>query len=130
MLQAMNIGQEGVMVTLHANSCREALQRLETLVLMAGIDMPLRAVRGNVALAVDLLVFVARLSDGTRRIVQVSEVTGMELDNILLSDIFVTETRKVRQGPAFSLRPTGAIPRFFEKLQQEGFEPPFHLFKA
>jgi pilus assembly protein CpaF len=129
LLQAMNIGQEGVMATLHANSCREALHRLETLVLMAGLDMPLRSVRGHVAFAVDLLVFVARLSDGSRRVIQVSEVTGMDSDNILLSDLFVTETRKAGKGTRFTLKPTGSIPRFYEKLRQDGFDPPLEPFQ-
>lgn len=129
MLQAMNIGQEGLMSTLHASSCREALQRLETLVLMAGLDMPLKAVRGNVALGVDVIVFVARLSDGSRRVVQVSEVTGLEVENILLNDLFKMESRKSSGGMAFALRPTGAIPRFFDQMRQQGFEPPLELFQ-
>jgi len=129
LLQAMNIGQEGVMSTLHANSCREALQRLETLVLMAGLDMPLKAVRGNVALAVDIIVFMARLADGSRRVVQVVEVTGLELENILLSDLFKMDSRKSSGGVAFTLRPTGAVPRFFEQLRQQGFEPPGEFFR-
>ena len=129
LLQAMNIGQEGVMSTLHANSAREALQRLETLVLMAGLDMPLKALRGNVALALDLIVFMARLSDGSRRVVQVVEVTGLELENILLSDLYKTESRKSASGIDFTLRPTGAIPRFFEQLRQQGFQPPIEFFR-
>ena len=128
MLQAMNVGQEGVMATLHANSCREALQRLETLILMAGSDMPLKAVRGSVAQAVDVIVFMARLADGSRRVVQVSEVTGLEAENILMSDLFQTDSRKSAQGMAFELRPTGNIPRFFDQLRQQGFEPPLELF--
>jgi pilus assembly protein CpaF len=129
MLQMMNIGQEGVLATLHASSCREALQRLETLVLMAGLDMPLKAVRGNVALALDLIVFVSRLADGTRRVVQVSEVTGMEGENTLLNDLFATESRKTAAGASFTLKPTGAIPRFYDPLRRDGFEPPMDFFR-
>ncbi|HAZ08010.1 MAG TPA: hypothetical protein DCZ01_05680 [Elusimicrobia bacterium] len=130
MLQAMNLGQEGVMATLHANSCREALQRLETLVLMAGLDMPLRAVRGNVALAVDLIVFLARLSDGTRRVAQVAEVTGLEIENILMIDLFKMESRKSSGGQTFALRPTGTVPRFYDQMREQGFEPPLEFFRA
>jgi pilus assembly protein CpaF len=129
MLQAMNVGQEGVMGTLHASSCREALQRLETLVLMAGLDMPLKAVRGNVALAIDVIVFLARLSDGSRRVLQVAEVTGLEVENILLNDLFKMESRKSDAALAYTLRATGSIPRFYDQLRQQGFEPPLDLFR-
>jgi pilus assembly protein CpaF len=130
MLQAMNVGQEGVLSTLHANSCREALQRLETLVLMAGLDMPLKAVRNNIALAVDLIVFMSRLSDGTRRVIQVAEITGIEVENITMSDLFKTESRKSPGGVSFALKPTGAMPRFYDQLRQQGFEPPLDFFKS
>ena len=118
------------MGTVHASSCREALQRLETLVLMADLDMPLRAVRGNVALAIDLIVFVARLSDGTRRIAKVTEVTGMELDTILMIDLFKTESRKSKDGVTFALKPGGTAPRFFDQLREQGFDPPLDIFRA
>ena len=129
MLQAMNLGQEGVMGTLHANSPREAVQRLETLILSAGMDMPLRAVRGNVAQAVDLIVFMARLSDGTRRVVQITEITGLEVDNVLMSDLFKLEGRKAEGGVSFHLRPTGSPPRFYDQLRDGGFEPPMEFFQ-
>jgi pilus assembly protein CpaF len=129
MLQAMNVGQEGVLSTLHANSCREALQRLETLVLMAGLDMPLKAVRNNIALAVDLIVFMSRLSDGTRRVIQVAEITGIEVENITMADLFKTDSRKGPGGVSFALRPTGAMPRFYDQLRQQGFEPPLDFFQ-
>jgi len=129
LLQAMNIGQEGVLSTLHASSCREALMRLETLVLMSGVDMPLRAVRGQIASALDLIVFAARLPDGSRRVMQVAEVTGLELDNITMADLFKVEARKSPQGATYQLRPTGSIPRFYEGLRQAGLEPPLEFFK-
>lgn len=118
------------MSTLHANSSREALQRLETLVLMSGIDMPLRAVRSNIVLAVDLILFMARLADGSRRVLQVTEVTGMEVDNITLSDLFVMETRKAQGKLDFRLKPTGAMPRFYDQIRRQGVEPPIGFFSA
>ncbi|MDE2040201.1 MAG: CpaF family protein [Elusimicrobia bacterium] len=129
LLQAMNVGQEGVMATLHAGSCREALLRLETLVLMAGLDMPLKAVRGGIASAIDLVVFMGRLADGSRRVVQVSEVTGLELDAILMNDLFRTETRKSPQTLSFALRPTGSPPRFYDRLRRQGYDAPMEFFK-
>ena len=130
MLQAMNVGQEGTMCTLHANSCREALMRLETLIMGAGLDIPLKAVRASIAMGVDLIVFMARLADGTRRVVQVAEITGSELDNITMSDLFKTESRKTASGVSFALRPTGSRPRFYDLLAQQGFEPPLDFFGA
>ncbi|MBI3289291.1 MAG: CpaF family protein, partial [Elusimicrobia bacterium] len=85
---------------------------------------------GNVALAVDLIVFMARLSDGTRRVAQVAEITGLEVENILMNDLFKMESRKNPGGQAFALRPTGNIPRFFDQLRSEGFDPPAHLFNV
>ncbi len=130
LLQAMNVGHEGTLGTLHANSCREAIQRLETLVLMAGTEMPLKAVRGNIASALDLIVFMARLADGSRRVVQVAEVTGMELENLTMADLYKTESRKTAAGMTFQLRPTGSIPRFYDQLRQQGHEPPLDFFKS
>ena len=129
LLQAMNIGQEGVLSTLHASSCREALLRLETLVLTAALDMPLRAVRSNIATAVDIIVFMSRLADGSRRVVQVAELTGMEVETITMADLFKTESRKSPGGVQFQLRPTGAMPRFYDLLRQQGFEPPLDFFR-
>lgn len=129
LLQAMNVGQEGVMSTIHASSCRETLQRLETLTLMAGIELPLRAVRSNIVTAVDLIVFMARLSDGSRRVVQVSEVTGLEVDNVTMADLYRLESRKSPAGASFSLRPTGSMPRFYDQLRQQGYEPPLDFFR-
>lgn len=126
MLQAMNVGCEGMLTTLHANSAREAVTRLETLVLQAGIDMPLKAVRSNIATAVDFIVFLARLGDGSRKVMQVAEITGMELDMISMSDLFSMDVRK---GGAV-LKPTGRIPRFYDRMRERGVEPPMDFFRA
>lgn len=120
MLQAMNVGCDGMLTTLHANSAREAL------VLQAGIDMPLKAIRSNIVSAVDFIVFLARLGDGSRKVMQVAEVTGMEIDTISMSDLF---TLDVRKGGTV-LRPSGAVPRFYDRLRKQGVEPPMDFFRA
>jgi pilus assembly protein CpaF len=129
MLQAMNVGQDGMMTTLHANSAREALGRLETLVLQAGIDMPLKAIRQNVVSALDFVVFLARLADGSRRVVQVSEVTGLEVETVSMADLFMHELHRGPGGYEGGLRATGAIPRFYERLRRQGVEPPMQFFR-
>ena len=93
MLQAMNTGHDGCMTTVHANSPRDALSRLETMVLMAGTDLPLRAIREQIASAFDLIVYVERMDDGSRKVTYIAEVQGMEGDTILLQNIFQLETR-------------------------------------
>jgi pilus assembly protein CpaF len=125
MLQAMNVGCDGMLTTLHANSAREALGRLETLVLQAGIDMPLKAIRSNIVAAVDFIVFLARLGDGSRKVMQVSEITGMELDMVTMADLY---TLDVRKGGSV-LTPSGAVPRFYERLRKQGIEPPMDFFR-
>lgn len=130
MLQAMNVGQDGILTTLHANSCREALQRLETLVLQAGIDMPLKAIRANIVSAVDFIVFMARLGDGSRKVVQVAEITGIEVETISMSDLFTLDVRKSAGGLNAVLRATGAIPRFYERLRKQGVEPSLGFFQT
>ncbi|HAM35500.1 MAG TPA: hypothetical protein DEB40_04435 [Elusimicrobia bacterium] len=129
MLQAMNVGHEGVMCTLHANSSREALHRLEALVLSSGLDLPMRAVRSHIAMAIDLVVLLSRLADGSRRVTQVTEVTGMELETVTLSDIFLAEPRRAPGDAPFSLRPTGAVPRFYDELRRHGEQPPLDFFR-
>ncbi len=129
MLQAMNVGMDGMLSTLHASSAREALQRLETLVLQAGVDMPLKAVRSNIATAVDFIVFMSRLADGTRRVIEVAELTGMELDTITMTKTFSMEVRKTPQGLAGTLAP-GGVPRLFDRLKAAGGTPPIELFRA
>ena len=125
LLEAMNVGHEGCLCTMHANSPREALARLETLVLTAGRDMPLKAVRQTISAALDLVVYLARLPDGSRRVCQVTEITGMEVDNITTADLFVLDARQ--KTP--QLKPTGTMPRFYDLLRRQGQEPPLDFFQ-
>jgi pilus assembly protein CpaF len=120
MLQAMNTGHTGSLATVHANSPRDALARLETLVLMAGYDLPVRAIREQLASAVDLVVQMARHPDGTRQVVRVTEVQGMEGEVVVTADLFV--------GDATGMRSTGTRPRFAHRLTQMGIDLPVQLF--
>ena len=129
MLQAMNTGHDGSMSTGHANSPRDMLARLETMVLMAGMDLPLRAIREQVASAVDLIVHQTRLQDGSRKIVNITEVQGMEGDTIVMQDIFVFEQTGYVDGRILGhLRPTGIRPKFSSKMTAMGVELPAGLF--
>jgi pilus assembly protein CpaF len=129
MLQAMNTGHDGSMSTGHANSPRDMLARLETMVLMAGVDLPLRAIREQVSSAVDLIVHQSRLRDGTRRIVSITEVQGMEGDVIVMQDVFVFEQTGVVDGRIEGrLRPTGIRPKFSERFEVMGIHLPPGLF--
>jgi len=122
MLQAMNTGHDGSLSTVHANSTRDALSRIETMVLMAGISLPGRAMREYISSALDLLIHLARLSDGTRKVVKVTEVVGMEGDTVTLQDIFMFDQKGV--GPSGEVlghhRATGIRPRFAERLKAAG----------
>jgi pilus assembly protein CpaF len=123
MLQAMNTGHEGSISTLHANSPRDVLSRLETMVLMAGMDLPLRAIREQISSAVDVVVHQARLKDGTRRITHVSEVEGMEGDVITMQDIFLFDYSMGLDSHGRylgHLKPTGIRPKFVNKLADVG----------
>lgn len=123
MLQAMNTGHDGSISTLHANSPRDAMSRLETLVLMAGMDLPLRAIREQAASAVDLIVQIQRLRDGTRRVVNVTEVMGMEGDTVVLQDVFTFDfAAGVDEHGRFKGHaiPTGIRPRFSERFEDHG----------
>ncbi len=124
MLQAMNTGHDGSMTTLHANSARDALSRLETLVLMAGYDLPVRAIREQVAAAVNLIFQLERMPDGRRIVRSLTEVQGLEGDVILLQDIFVWDHN------VNGLVATGLRPRFLDKLRAEGIEVAAHAFAA
>jgi pilus assembly protein CpaF len=129
MLQAMNTGHDGSMSTGHANTPRDMLSRLETMVLFAGVELPLRAVREQIASAVDLIVHQSRLKDGTRKITNITEVQGMEGDVIVLQDIFMWEQSGVADGQIQGrLRPTGVRPRFSEKFDLMGIPLPAALF--
>jgi pilus assembly protein CpaF len=117
MLQAMNTGHDGSMTTLHANGPRDALDRLETMALMAGIDLPARALRGQIASAIDLVIQLERLRDGSRRVARVTEVAGMEGQVITLSDLFVLQHHRLPSGQsAARIVPTGVRPSFAERL--------------
>ncbi len=125
MIQAMTIGQEGSLSTGHANSPPDMLRRLETMVLMAGVDLPLRQIREQVASAVDLIVHTARLKDGSRKIVNITEVYGIEDDDILMQDIFVFEQTDFVDGKILGqLRPTGIRPTFMGRFAARGMELP------
>ena len=130
MLQAMNTGHDGSLSTVHANSPRDALFRLETMTLMAGMELPLRAIRDQIASALDVVVHLSRLRDGTRRVTQISEVAGTEGDVVSLSDIFAFDYSAGfgedgrHQG---ALAPTGLRPGFAEKLRDYGIELPARL---
>lgn len=130
MLQAMNTGHDGSMTTGHSNSPRDTLSRIETMVLMAGMDLPVRAIREQVASALDLIIHQTRMRDGSRKITQITEVQGMEGDVIILQDIFTfVQTGKDEFGRVIgSFRPTGIRPRFIEKLEENGIRLPNELF--
>jgi pilus assembly protein CpaF len=130
LMEAMNVGNEGVMCTLHANSAREALQRIESLVLMSGNNLPLKAVRSNIVMAMDLIVFMTRTANGTRKVAQVSEVTGMDTEMITMSDLFSADTRKGPGGSTIDLRPSGTMPKFYDQLRRQGVEPPIEFFRS
>ena len=131
MLQAMNTGHDGSLTTAHANTPRDALARLETMVLMAGYDLPVKAIRQQIASAVDLFVQIARFRDGTRRVVAITEVEGMEGDTITLSDIFSFDYAAGvdEKGRHLGrLKPTGIRPKFAEKLLDHGINLPADIF--
>ena len=125
MLQAMTTGHDGSLSTGHANSPKDMLRRLETMVLMTGYELPLRAIREQIASAVDLIVHTARLKDGTRKIVNITEVYGIEDEEILTQDIFVFEQTGVKDGKIEGkLVPTGIRPTFMEQFKKAGVELP------
>ncbi len=131
MLQAMNTGHDGSICTIHANSPRDVLSRLETMTLMAGMELTVRAIREQIASAIDLIVHQERMKDGTRRITHISEVVGMEGDIITLQDIFLFDFRAGVDGQGKvlgTLQPTGLRPAFLEKLQDRGISVPASLF--
>ena len=121
MLQAMNTGHEGSMTTAHANSPRDAIARIETMTLMAGYDLPVRAIREQISSAIDLIIQVDRMRDGSRRVINVTEVVGMEGDVVTLTDIFSFEQTGYEEDRIVGvLRPTGLRPNFMEKIEAAG----------
>ena len=131
MLQAMNTGHEGSLTTVHANTPRDALSRLEVMSLMSGVELPLAAIRDQIANAVDVIVHQARLRDGSRRITSLIEVTGIESGRIQAHELFRFDQAGFENGRVQGHHvATGAIPEFFEDLRQRGLDPPLDLFQA
>ncbi len=129
MLQAMNTGHDGSMTTLHSNGPRDTLSRLETMTLMAGMDLPSRAIREQISSAIDLVVHQDRMRDGTRKVVNITEVSGMEGEVITMTDIFVFEQTGIENGQIVGrLRPTGLRPKFMDKLEASGIHLPPSIF--
>jgi pilus assembly protein CpaF len=122
MLQAMNTGHDGSLTTVHANSPRDVVSRLETMVLMSGMELPSRAIREQIASAVDIIIHESRLADGSRKVTAITEVTGMEGQNIVMQDLFVFRQSGVDENGRItgSFKPTGAMPTFFDILKSRG----------
>jgi pilus assembly protein CpaF len=131
MLQAMNTGHDGSLSTVHANSARDALARVETMVLMAGYDLPVRAIRQQVSSALDAIIHLERLEDGSRRVTSITEVQRMESDVITLQDLFRFQIDQVtRDGTIVgALRSTGLRPAFLAKFEKRGISLPLGLFQ-
>lgn len=131
MLQAMNTGHDGSLTTAHANSPRDMLSRLETMCLMAGMDLPVRAIREQIASAVDLIIQQQRLRDGSRRVINITEVQGMEGDVIVMSDIFSFEQQGMENDKIIGrLKPTGIRPKFYERIEATGIHLAPDIFGA
>jgi pilus assembly protein CpaF len=129
MLQAMNTGHDGSMTTLHSNSPRDTLMRLETMTMMAGMELPVRAIREQVSSAIDMIVHEERMRDGTRKIVNITELSGMEGDVITMTDIFIFEQSGYENNKVIGrLRPTGLRPRGMEKIEAAGIHLPPSIF--
>jgi pilus assembly protein CpaF len=132
MLQAMNTGHDGSMTTIHANTPKDAVARIETMCLMAGMDLPARAIREQVVSAVEIFVQQSRLKDGSRKVTQITEVSGMEGDVVVLQDLFVFEQTGLDEKGRIigQLRPTGVRPRFIEKFESLNIYLPSTIFGA
>jgi pilus assembly protein CpaF len=131
MLQAMNTGHDGSLTTIHANTPRDALSRLETMVAMGSLNIPENALRRQIASAIDVVVQVSRLSDGTRKVISLAEITGMEGDIVSMQDIFVFHKRGIRDNGEVlgEFIPTGIRPKFAEKLLVSGIQLPISMFE-
>jgi pilus assembly protein CpaF len=132
MLQAMNTGHDGSLTTLHANSPRDAIARLETMAMMAGLDMPLMAIRQQIAAAIDLIVHMDRLTDGSRKVIRVTEVPRMEGDIVTLSDLFRFDPTGLAQDGRVlgEMKATGLRPLFTPRLEVVGFKLRGEIFGA
>jgi len=131
MLQAMNTGHDGSMTTVHANSPRDAIARMETMVLMGNVNLPEKAIRRQIASAVTLLLQVTRFNDGSRRLTHITEITGMEVDIVSMQDVFLFEKQGVSpEGRTLGrFTATGVRPRFEEKLRAAGILLPANFFE-
>lgn len=131
MLQAMNTGHDGSMTTCHSNSPRDTLARLETMTMMAGMELPIRAIREQIASAINLVIHQERMRDGTRKVTNITEVTGMEGEVITMTDIFVFEQQGMENGKVIGrLRPTGLRPKFMDRIEDAGIHLPITVFGA
>jgi pilus assembly protein CpaF len=132
MLQAMNTGHEGSMATIHANTPRDALSRLESMIAMGNMNLPEKTVRQQIASAISIVVQIARLSDGTRKVMSISEITGMEETMISMHEIFNFQRKGI--GPKGNVvgtfQPTGIRPKFMERLRVAGIQLPSALFET
>jgi pilus assembly protein CpaF len=130
MLQAMNTGHDGSLTTVHANSPRDVISRLETMVLMSGMDLPSRAIREQIASAVDIIIHESRMSDGTRKVTAITEVTGLEGNQIVMQDIFAFKQTGVDSDGKIVgyMKPTGAIPTWIDQLKSRGIQYDMSMF--
>lgn len=131
MLQAMNTGHDGSLTSVHSNGARDTLNRIETMVLMSGLELPLRAIRQQIASAIDLIIHIERLRDGTRKVVQCSEVVGMEGENVVIQDIFMFEQEMLDESGRVvgRLHPLGLRPRVNDQIRDAGIELPGTIFQ-
>ncbi len=130
MLQSMNTGHDGSLTTIHANSSRDALSRVETMVAMTGIQFPIAALRTQIASAIDVIIHMERQEDGCRRVISVQEINGMEADTIVMSEIFRFARSGVdAQGSVIGkFTATGIVPEFYDRIRKRGIELPISLF--
>ena len=136
MLQAMNTGHDGSLTTVHANSPRDVISRLETMVLMSGMELPSKAIREQIASAVDIIIHESRLSDGSRKVDSITEVTGLEGNQIVMQDLFTFRQTGVSENGKIigTFQPTGAMPTWYDQLAGRGitcdprmFDPDAHV---
>ncbi len=130
MLQAMNTGHDGSLTTVHSNSPRDTLSRIETMTLMAGMELPVKAIREQITSAIDLIVHQERLQDGSRKIINITEVQGMEKDVVVLQDVFSFEQKTIdEKGKVIGeLKPTGIKPKFYPRFEERGIKLPHEVF--
>ena len=131
MLQAMNTGHDGSMTTIHSNGPRDTLRRIETMVLMAGMELPLKAIREQIASSIEMVIHLERMKDGTRKVVQVSEVQGIEGDTIVMQDLFIFKQTGIKNGIVMgNLKSTGLRPKFMSKFHENSIELPEKIFEV